>query len=85
MTDELSELLTLWAAGQRLTAEQVAEIRANVLASDDAATALDAEWLWRFLRPVTDLLEQAGGSRALRYLMVGDDDAVPFTSYLRLA
>jgi hypothetical protein len=47
---------------------------------------LDADWLWALLRPVTDLVEQVGGARVLRYLGAGDDDeAVPFTPYLRLA
>jgi len=89
MTDELDELLELWAARQRLTAGQVAEIRANVLATAagvDAAATLDADRLWALLRPVTDLLEQLGGSRALRYLSSGDDaGAVTLTPYLRLA
>jgi len=85
MTDELEELLTLWAKRQRPTAVQLAEIRANVLATPETSTTLDADWLWSLLRPVTDLLEQVGGSRALRYLTPVDDDAVPFTPYLRLA
>ena len=88
MTDELNELLSVWAARQRLTAGQVAEIRASVLATAagvDTAT-LDADRLWALLRPVTDLLEQLGGSRALRYLSSGDDaGAVTLTPYLRLA
>jgi hypothetical protein len=83
MSDELSELLTRWAARQRLTATQVAELRAHVLATSEVTAAFDADWLWSLLRPVTDLLEQVGGSRALRYSST--DDAVPFTQYLRLA
>jgi hypothetical protein len=89
MTDELDELLALWAARQRLTPGQVAEIRASVLATmarADTDAPLDADRLWALLRPVTDLLEQLGGSRALRYLSPGDDaGAVPLTPYLRLA
>jgi len=89
MPDELSELLTFWAARQRLTEVQIADIRASVLAaSGEAATTLDADWLWSLLRPVTDLLEGVGTSRALRLGYLGsaaDDDAVPFTPYLRLA
>ncbi|MBV9323563.1 MAG: hypothetical protein JO352_07260 [Chloroflexi bacterium] len=85
MTDELDELLALWAARQRLTPAQAAEVRANVLASADTAAMLDADRLWALLRPVTDLLEQLGGSRALRYLSPDEDDVVPLTPYLRLA
>jgi hypothetical protein len=75
MADELSELLALWAARQRLTAWQVQAVRARVLAASENEAGLDVDWLWAMLRPVTELLEQ----------MSGEDAAVPFTPYLRLA
>ena len=84
MTDELDQLLAAWAARQRLSVAQVQQLHARVVAAveREGQTALDAEWLWSFLRPVTDLLDQVGGARALRNL--GDDDAVSLTAYLRL-
>jgi hypothetical protein len=84
MSDELTRLLSTWASQQRLTAAQVAEVRTRVLAvaSDDADAALEADWLWSFLRPVTNLLEQVGGSRGLRLLDASD---VELTPYLLLA
>jgi hypothetical protein len=86
MSDELSELLTLWAARQRLRASDVERIRARVLTAANSEPVLDADWLWALLRPVTDLLEGLGGASGLRYLGVGDDDeGVLFTPYLRLA
>jgi hypothetical protein len=86
MSDELSELLTLWAERQRLRASDVDQLRALVLIAAKSDAVLDADWLWTLLRPVTDLVEQVGGTRGLRYLGLGDDDEpVPFTPYLRLA
>jgi hypothetical protein len=85
MTDDLDALLTLWAAPQRLTPAQVRELRERVLTSAKGDASLDSERLWSFLRPVTDLVDQLGGSRALRHMRLADDDAAPLTPYLRLA
>ncbi|HEY1297663.1 MAG TPA: hypothetical protein VGJ60_31670, partial [Chloroflexota bacterium] len=74
------------AERQRLRASEIEELRALVLTIANSEVVLDADWLWALLRPVTDLVEQVGGARVLRYLGAGDDDdAVPFTPYLRLA
>lgn len=85
MTDELDQLLDRWAANQRLIPAQVSDLRARVLATGAEDVSLDADWLWTFLRPVTDLVERVGGgSRAQRYLAGGVDEALSFTAYLRL-
>lgn len=75
MNDELDRLLADWAATHRLTAEQVAQVRARVLATPVAERALDPEWFWSLLRPVTALLDQ-----------IGDPDEPPgLVPYLKLA
>ena len=58
-SDELDRLLAAWATRYRLTQVQVASVRAHVASSESAApAALDAEWLWSLLRPVTALYER---------------------------
>jgi hypothetical protein len=54
MTSQLDELLAQWARDQQLTAGEARVVRETVLGAE---SELDADWLWRLLRPVTDLLE----------------------------
>ena len=60
MNDELDRLLADWAATHRLTPEQVAQVRASVLATPVEERTLDPEWFWSLLRPLTALLDQIG-------------------------
>ena len=86
-SDELDRLLAAWATRYRLTQVQVASVRAHVASSESAApAALDAEWLWSLLRPVTALVDRlelaepgAGGFGLL------SGSGQPWTSYLQLA
>jgi len=83
---ELSRLPSNWAATQGLSATNVASIRANVIASTPGEKALDVDWLWNLMRPVTSLLDVAESSgRALRQWPFGGDDDRPLTPYLQLA
>ena len=75
MNDELERLLANWATTHRLSAEQVAQVRASVLATPIAERALDAEWFWSLLRPVTEMLDQ----------FADPDEPRAFVSYLKLA
>jgi hypothetical protein len=75
---ELDALLAEWAAEQRLTDQQVATLRANVLAEGELR--FDAEWFWSLLRPVTSLLDQPAG-RALQRL----EERGVLVPYLQLA
>ena len=75
MNDELDRLLADWAAANRLTIEQVAQVRASVLATPVEERGLDAEWFWSLLRPVTALLDQIGNA----------DEPHAVVSYLKLA
>lgn len=58
MNDDLDRLLAEWTAANRLSVEQVAQVRASVLATPVEERALDADWFWSLLRPVTALLDQ---------------------------
>jgi hypothetical protein len=58
----LEALLERWAEAYRLTPAESASIHAAVLtrsASDSPAEThvVDDEWLWKLLRPVTELLD----------------------------
>lgn len=56
---ELDRLLSLWATRHRLTDAQVTELRARVMAAGaDHTEALDQDWFWRLLRPLTELVDQ---------------------------
>jgi hypothetical protein len=80
---ELDRLLAAWAARHRLTDVQVSEVRARVLAAVPAeAEALDAEWLWRFLRPVTALLDRLDDDEPMAF---GPGRASEWRTYLQLA
>ncbi|MBV8720193.1 MAG: hypothetical protein JO020_00675 [Chloroflexi bacterium] len=80
---ELDRLLALWAAQHRLSEHEVVQLRARVLEAGgaDVAEALDQDWFWRLLRPLTSLLDQF------------DDEATPrapgranaWGTYLQLA
>lgn len=72
---ELDRLLADWATTHQLTAEQVALVRASVLATPAAQRELDAEWFWSLLKPVTALLDQ----------IVDPDEPRAVVSYLKLA
>lgn len=60
MNDDLDRLLADWAAANRLSVAQVAQVRASVLATPVEERGLDADWFWSLLRPVTALLDQLG-------------------------
>lgn len=60
MNDDLDRLLADWAAANRLSVAQVAQVRASVLATQVEERGLDADWFWSLLRPVTALLDQLG-------------------------
>ncbi len=83
---ELSRLLADWAVAQRISAAQADEIHAKIIASAPDERALDVDWLWNLMRPVTSLLDVAESSgRALRrWPFRGDDDRL-LTPYLQLA
>jgi hypothetical protein len=72
-TDELNRLLSEWAARHRLDDREATMIRANVLATTRPEPALDADWLWALLRPVTSLMESAS------------DESATHVPYLQLA
>jgi hypothetical protein len=81
-SDQLSALLSAWAAQQRLTADQVSALRDRVLASTpDAARTVDADWLWSLLKPVTRLMD------CLDDLPIhhAATEAPEWTTYLQLA
>ncbi len=83
---ELSRLLADWAVAQRISAAQAGEIHANVIASAPDERALDVDWLWNLMWPVTSLLDVVESSgRALRQWPFGGDDDRPLTPYLQLA
>jgi hypothetical protein len=85
ISTELSRLLADWAVTQRLSAAEVARLRANVLAAD-ADTSLDFDWLWNLMRPVTALLDAAEYSgRAVRQWPFAGEGDRPYTPYLQLA
>jgi hypothetical protein len=65
--DELEQLLSEWAAHHQLSPEQSAAIRGDVLRSA-ADPQLDPDWLWRFLRPLTTLLDQTDADSTIPYL-----------------
>lgn len=65
--DELEQLLADWATLHRLSPEQTAAIRTEVLQSA-ADPQLDPDWLWRFLRPLTALLDQTDDDYTIPYL-----------------
>ena len=68
-SDVLEQLLSRWAAQYRLAPEQSAAIRAEVLRR--APTQLDSDWLWRWLRPLTALLDETEGAYTVPYLKLG--------------
>jgi hypothetical protein len=78
--DDLTRLLAEWAAQYRLTARQVAAVRAEVLQRAQSESALDADWLWSLLRPVTALLEHVGELPLARQV-----ESAYATPYLKLA
>jgi hypothetical protein len=85
ISTELSRLLADWAVTQRLSAAEVARLRANVLAAD-ADTSLDFDWLWNLMRPVTALLDAAEHSgRAVRQWPFAGAGDRSYTPYLQLA
>jgi len=65
-TDVLERLLAEWAAYYRLSPEQAAAIRSEVLRNADPQ--LEADWLWRFLRPLTALLDESDADYTIPYL-----------------
>lgn len=67
--DALDQLLAEWAAHYRVSHEQSAAIRSQVLRSVEAQ--MDADWLWRFLRPLTALLDETEGAYTIPYLKLG--------------
>jgi len=72
----LDELLSGWASQHRLSADDAAAVRATVLrqAGAEPSDANDPDWLWRALRPLTDLLESPRGLHAtitVPYLRLG--------------
>ncbi len=80
---ELDRLLALWAAEHRLTHAQVGDLRARVVATLDAdrSEALDPDWLWRLLRPLTALLDGLDDERPPD----APRRARAWTTYLQLA
>jgi hypothetical protein len=81
-SDELSRLLGAWARRHRLTEAQALAVRAHVRSvANDAAPALDAEWLWSLLRPVTALIDRL----ELMEPVMPDTSRTQWTTYLQLA
>jgi hypothetical protein len=88
--DELNRLLSTWAAQQRMTSDQVSALRAHVLAGTATSEALDTDWMWSLLKPVTRLMDRldfppAQLDRAARWLPSATTEAHAWTSYLQLA
>jgi hypothetical protein len=80
---ELTRRLALWATARRLSEVDAATIRANVLTSE-TSPAIDSDWLWSLLRPVTELVEVQMPSVIERWLEpLGG--AGTYQPYLRLA
>jgi hypothetical protein len=85
---ELDQRLEAWAAQRKLDDAQLATIRGAIVA--DAAPAVDADWVWSLLRPVTDLVDWTTDMTEMRLprrfpgwmqQFIGDDSYQP---YLRL-
>jgi hypothetical protein len=89
--DQLTALLSAWAAQQRMTSGEVSVLRARILASAsaEAAEAPDADWLWSLLKPVTRLLDRLGDPPADRdpatRWLPSAAEAPQWTTYLQLA
>jgi len=83
---ELTRRLAMWANARRLSELDAATIRAQVLASETtiAEPALDADWLWSLLRPVTELAEMRMPNVIERWLEP-TGGAGTYQPYLRLA
>jgi hypothetical protein len=85
--DELNRLLSAWAAGQRMTSDQVLALRTRVLASAPTDESVDVDWLWSLLEPVTRLLDRLDASPhpdPARWLPFASDTP-GWTSYLQLS
>ena len=71
---ELDRLLALWVSARRLRSEDLATVRAEVLArvtveadasastSRELESGFDPDWLWSLLKPVTRLIESSPGA-----------------------
>ena len=86
---ELDRRLAEWAAARRLSDADMARVRERAVRATvvvDAAPGFEADWLWYWLRPVTDLMEHTAGLAEFhlsrRSSLSGETTNQP---YLRLA